>query len=112
MSPNGSMLPARLTGRALSSVGGLGPSSRDRVARQTDRALTRLEQQSVVAEAVVHARARLIESATRAAMQSSAAIWSEAELLAVIAPSATPALQQIANASTVGLMNVVIDASR
>lgn len=107
-----SNLPARLTGRALGSVGGLGPRTSDRVARQTDRALTRLDQQSVVAEAVVHARARLIEAATRAAMQSSATIWSEAELLAVIAPSATPALQQIANASTVGLMNVVLDASR
>jgi len=45
-------------------------------------------------------------------MQSSATIWAEAELLAVVAPSATPALQQIANASTVGLMNVVLDASR
>jgi hypothetical protein len=110
--PLSSNLPVRLTGRALGSVGGLGPGTSDRVARQTGRALTRLEQQSVVAEAVVHARARLIETATRAAMQSSAAIWSEAELLAVVAPSATPALQQIANASTVGLLNVVLDASR
>jgi len=105
-------LPTRLTGRALGSVGGLGPRTSDRVVRQTDRALNRLDQQAAVAEAVVHARARLIETATRAAMQSSAAIWSEAELLAVVAPSATPALQQIANASTVGLMNVVLDASR
>ena len=107
-----STLPGRLTGRALGSVGGLGPRTSDRVARQTDRALNRLDQRAAVAEAVVHARARLIESATRAAMQSSATIWAEAELLAVVAPSATPALQQIANASTVGLMNVVLDASR
>lgn len=105
-------LPTRLTGRALGSVGGLGPGTRDRAARQTDRALNRLDQQSAVAEAVVQARARLIESASRASLQSSAVIWSEAELLAAVAPSATSALQQIANASTVGLMAVVNDASR
>lgn len=90
----------------------MGPGTRDRVARQTDRALTRLDQQSVVAEAVFHARARLIETSTRAALQSSTVIWQNAEALASVAPSAAPALQQIANASTVGLMNVVNDASR
>lgn len=105
-------LPTRLTGRALGSVGGLAPSTIDRAARQTDRALRRLDQQSAVAEAVVHARARLIETASRASLQSSAVIWSEAEILAAVAPSAGPALQQIANASTVGLTNVVMDASR
>lgn len=110
--PPGSSLPARLSGRALASTGAYAPSTQLRVARQTDRALNRLGQQSIVAQEVVHARARLIETATRAALQSSAAIWSEAELLAMIAPSAGQALQAIANASTVGLMNVVLDASR
>lgn len=105
-------LPTRLSGRALSSVGGMGPGTRDRVARQTDRALTRLDQQSAVAEAVFQARARLIETATRAALQSSAVLWSEAEMLAGVSPSAGPALEQIANASTIGLTNVVVDASR
>jgi hypothetical protein len=105
-------LPARLTGRALASAGSYGPSTHVRAARQTERALNRLDQQAVVAQEVVHARARLIETATRAALQSSAAIWAEAELLAMVAPSAGQALQAIANASTVGLMNVVLDASR
>jgi hypothetical protein len=110
--PPGSNLPVRLTGRALASTGAYGPSTSLRVARQTERALNRLDQQSVVAQEVVYARARLIETATRAALQSSASIWSEAELLAIVAPSATQALQQIANASTIGLVNVVFDASR
>ena len=110
--PPGSSLPVRLSGRALASTGGYGPSTSVRVARQTERALNRLDQQSVVAQEVVHARARLIETATRAALQSSASIWSEAELLAMVAPSAIQALQQIANASTIGLVNVVLDASR
>ncbi len=107
-----SNLPTRLTGRALSSAGGLGLGTRERLARQTDRARERLDQQAAVAEAVVQARARLIETASRASLQSAAVIWSEAEILAAVAPSAGPALQQIANASTAGLTNVVMDASR
>ena len=65
-----SNLPTRLTGTALASAGGaaLTPS---RVSRQTVRALAHLEQQSLVAESVVNARARLVGNATQASLRLS-----------------------------------------
>ena len=110
MSNSDSLVPARLTGAALASAGSsaLTPS---RVNRQTVRALAALEQQSLVAEASVSARAHLIGHATHASLRTSAAIWAEAELLAAMSPAAADALGRIANASTVGLTNIVLDAS-
>ncbi len=110
MSPSTSSLPARLTGSALASAGG-GGLTRSRVSRDTVRALVQLEQQSIIAEASVSARAHLIGHATHASLRTSAAIWAEAELLAAMSPAAVDALGRIANASTVGLTNIVLDAS-
>jgi len=76
------------------------------------RALAALEQQSLVAEASVSARARLIGRAAQASMRTSAAIHAEAMLLAQVSPAAADALAQIASASTAGLTNLVIDASQ
>jgi hypothetical protein len=104
-------LPVRLTGSALAAAGGGGALTPARVSRQTGRALASLEQQSLVAEAAVTCRAHLIGQATRASLRTSAAIWAEAELLAQLTPSAGQALHQIASASTLGLTNIVLDAS-
>ena len=109
--PRGSdNLPARLTGTALASAGsaGLTPT---RLGRRTEMALDRLESQSIVAEACVAARARLIGQATHASMRTSASIHAEAVLLAQIAPAAADALSKIVAASTLGLTNIVLDAS-
>ena len=103
-------LPTRLTGTALASAGG-GALTTSRVARQTAMALARIEQRSLVAEAAVTARAHLIGQATHASMRTSASIHAEAALLAQLAPAATDALSRIATASTLGLTNIVLDAS-
>jgi len=103
-------LPARLTGAALASAGNGGLTA-TRVARRTLVALDQLEQRSMVAEAAVTARARLIGQASRASLRTSAAVWAEAELLAAVSPSAADALGKIANASTAGLTRIVLDAS-
>ena len=105
-----SHLPARLTGTALAEAGS-GSLSPGRLNRQTARTLAAIEQQSLIAEAAVAARARLISHATRASLRASAGLWAEAELLAAMSPAAARALGQIAEASTVGLTNVVLDAS-
>lgn len=102
-------LPARLTGSALASAGGA--RSTGRVARRTEQALANLEHESIVAEACVASRARLIGQATHASMKTSAAIHAEAVLLAQVAPAAADALSKIAAASTIGLVNIVVDAS-
>jgi len=83
-----------------------------RVSRQTAQALAQLEQQSLVAEAAVTARAHLIGTATHASLRTSAAIHAEAVLLAQVSPAAADALARIASASTAGLTNIVIDASQ
>ena len=44
-------------------------------------------------------------------MRTSAAIHAEAVLLAQVAPAAADALSKIASASTLGLTNIVLDAS-
>lgn len=106
---NPSHLPARLTGSALASAGGARGSSR--VARRTEQALANLEHESRLAEACVTSRARLIGQATHASMRTSASIHGEAVLLAQVAPAAADALSKIAAASTLGLVNIVLDAS-
>ena len=111
MTGTDNLLPARLTGAALASAGS-GASAPSRISRQTVRALAALEQQSMVAEAAVGARARLIGQATQASMRTSAAIHAEAVLLAQISPAAADALARIASASTAGLTNIVLDASQ
>jgi len=110
MNARDSLLPTRLTGSALASAGagGLTPN---RTSRRTMLALDQIEQRSIVAEAAVTARARLIGQATHASMRTSAAIHSEAVLLAELAPAAADALAQIAAASTAGLTRIVLDAS-
>ena len=105
-----SNLPTRLTGTAQASTGGAALTP-NRVSRQTVRALAQLEQQSLVAESAVAARARLVGHATQASLRTSAAIWAEAELLAQVSPAAADALGRIASASTAGLTNIVLDAS-
>lgn len=108
--PPSSNLPVRLTGSALASAGG-GALMSTRVARQTALALAQIEQRSIVADAAVTARAGLIGRATHVSMRTSAAIHSEAVLLAQLAPAAADALAQIAAASTAGLTRIVLDAS-
>lgn len=110
MSPRDGTLPVRLTGSALASAGGAAPTP-PRIARQTALALAQIEQRSLVAEAAVTARARLIGQATHASLRTSAAIHTEAVLLAQLAPAAADALARIAAASTLGLTNIVMDAS-
>ena len=64
MSRRDGLLPTRLTGSALASANPAAVPSR--VSRRTEIALDRLESQSIVAEACVASRARLIGQATHA----------------------------------------------
>lgn len=110
MNPRSDTLRTRQAGSALASAGdsAFAPA---RVPRQTAQALTQLRAALAVAEAAVTARARLIAQASRASLRTSSAIWGEAEMLAAVSPHAAEALSRIANASTVGLTNSVLDAS-
>lgn len=101
-------LPTRLTGNALASAAG---TRSGRVARRTEHALNQLQHQADVSEAAVQARARLIGQANSAAMRTAAAVHLEGQMLAELSPAAARALEAIAMASTVGLTNIVIDAS-
>ena len=108
MSARDGLLPVRLTGAALAPAGG-GALTQTRLTRQTALALAQIEHRSIVAEAAV--TARLIGQATHASMRTSAAIHSEAVLLAQLAPAAADALAQIAASSMAGLNRIVLDAS-
>lgn len=111
MSSRDGLVPARLTGTALMSAGGAGLAPA-RLNRRTAMALDQLEQRSLVAEAIVASRARLIHTAARASMHASASIHSEAVLLAQVSPAAADALARIASATTAGLTQLVLDASQ